>query len=153
MDDNTTRLISHPLEDTLDIAVGTTEVDTIQSTALVAADKVQLDYYDDKDREIENQFDEVYNTAVTSALNSADAMEVVEGQYKARLGEVTASMLSVALSAAREKSLQKQFKDKKRGSSPLANPTSGTINNNIIVADRNELLRMLAGQNNIVDVV
>ena len=68
-------------------------------------------------------------------------MEKVEGKYKARVGEVTATMLNVALGTVREKRMMKEHKDKL---SP--NKHQGTINNTLIVgdsvmADRNELLR------------
>mgnify|MGYP006338186639 FL=1 len=67
---------------------------------------------------------------------------MVEGKYKARMAEVSATMLNVALSAVREKRQLKEHKDK-LSNAPRAPGGSKTINHNLIVADRNELLRMM----------
>ena len=75
----------------------------------------------------------------------ADEMERVEGKYKARIGEVTATMLNVALGAVREKTALKMHKDKL---TPIPGAGPQTVNNNLVVADRNEILQMLLQKKN-----
>ena len=61
---------------------------------------------------------------------------------KARVGEVAVQFLNTALQAAQNKSLLKQHKDeiaeaKNRNSGPK------TVNQNLIVADRNDIIKKL----------
>lgn len=98
--------------------------------------------YDEKDCEIENKIEAVYTAAMDTAVSLSDEIELVEGKYKARMGEVSATMLNVALSAIREKRQLKEHKDK-LSTSPKGGAGPRTVNNNIVVADRNEILRAL----------
>lgn len=132
------KLITHPLEDVFNIEPGTTVVEYQER---VSPPLVELPTYDEKDKEIEEQYQEVYETAMDQVQVISDEMERVQGQYKARMGEVTATMLTVALNAAREKAQLKMHKDKQTPK-PGAEGAK-TVNNNLIVADRNELLRAL----------
>lgn len=128
----------HPLEDVFDIEPNTT---ITEYKEVVPAEIVQMPSYDAKDNEIEQKLEDIYTIAMTNVAIISDEMERVEGKYKARIGEVTAGMLTVALSAVREKTALKMHKDKTMvpGS---GQPGSHTVNNNLIVADRNEFLRM-----------
>lgn len=148
----TEKIIAHPLEETFNIEPGTTVVDTYD---IEIAEVVQLPDYDEKDKEIENKLEEIYTVAMGQVSVVADEIDRVEGKYKARMGEVTATMLNVALSAVREKTVLKVHKDKlmvektntatKRAQS--AQEGANVTNNNLIVtADRNEILRMLTQQ-------
>ena len=74
----------------------------------------------------------------------SDEMDRVEGKYKARVGEVAATMLNVALGAIREQRALKEHKDKLGVTAKNAG-TPNTLNQNLIVADRNEILRTLMG--------
>lgn len=128
-------LIEHPLEEIFDIASGTTSIiHTEKTTELVVSEE-----YDEKDLEIETQFQEVYDTALATFEDISSEVEVVDGKYKARMMEVGALYLNTALTAAKEKSNVKQNKDK----NAIAKGKLGgkTINNNLILADRNELLK------------
>lgn len=132
------KAIEHPLEDMFGIESGTTMVEYHE---FLPEKLVEMVNYDQKDDEIELKLEEIYSTAMGQVLLIADEMERVEGKYKARVGEVTATMLNVALGTVREKRMMKEHKDKL---SP--NKHMGTINNTLIVgdsvmADRNELLR------------
>jgi hypothetical protein len=133
------KLVHHPLEDVLDIDPGTTMVEYRE---VVPAEIVVMPTYDQKDNEIEGKLEEIYSTAMGQVTAIGDEMERVEGRFKARIGEVTATMLNVALGAVREKSMLKQHKDKLTPAQQAAN-TPHTVNNNLIVADRNELLRLM----------
>lgn len=132
-------LSSHPMEDILDIDAGTTMTEYKE---VLPAVPVAAPSYDDKDNEIEVKLEEIYAIAISNVETIADEMERVEGKYKARIGEVTATMLNVALGAVREKRELKQHKDK----NTIDAASSGsphTVNNNLVVADRNEILRLL----------
>jgi hypothetical protein len=145
-----TKLTDHPLENMFGITEGTTETtykEALPSTPVVAPD------YDEKDKDIEDQLETVYITAMTQVTIIGDEMEKVEGKYKARIGEVTATMLNVALSSIREKRQMKEHKDKNSVAKAATGPS--TVNNNVILADRNEILRALAvgkkAQDNIIE--
>lgn len=145
----TTRVVAHPLEEVFNIDEGSTELST---TVLVPedGDTAESPAYDDKDNEIESRLETIYTTALSGAIALSDQIDLVEGKYKPRVGETSAAMLNVALGAVREKAALKMHKDKMLGpkSSRKGAPGDGdTYNtqNNIIVADRNEVLRMLKG--------
>ncbi|PPD55688.1 MAG: hypothetical protein CTY12_00080 [Methylotenera sp.] len=137
------KAIEHPLETMFDIEPGTTMVEYRE---VLPEKPVEMPNYDQKDDEIEMKLEEIYGVAMGQVSLVADEMERVEGKYKARIGEVTATMLNVALGAVREKRQMKEHKDKL---SPIRNTIGdhNTItNNNVVVADRNELLRMFANK-------
>lgn len=134
-----TEFSDHPLEDAFDIEPGTT---ITEYKEVLPAPIVEHPTYDDKDSEIEGKLEEIYTIALTNVETISDEMERVEGKYKARIGEVTATMLNVALSAVREKRELKQHKDKMTADT-MAAGTPHTVNNNLVVADRNEIMKML----------
>lgn len=142
----TDKLIEHPLEEVFGIESGTTMVEYRE---VLPEKPVEMPNYDDKDDEIEMKLEEIYSVSMGQVTLVADEMERVEGKYKARIGEVTATMLNVALGAVREKRMMKEHKDKLKPNTS----TAGTINNNTlvvasdsVVADRNELLRAFMSQ-------
>jgi hypothetical protein len=138
------KLIEHPLENEFDIEPGTT---IVEYTEVLPAEVVTMPNYDQKDDEIEGKLEQIYTVAMGQVTVLGDEVERVEGRFKARVGEVTATMLNVALGAVREKSLLKQHKDKLTPAQQAAN-TPHTVNNNLIVADRNELLRLMIDKAN-----
>lgn len=133
----------HPMEEVLDIEPGTTVVSTVErTTELVAAEE-----YDNKDNEIEEQFQEIYDAAMDAYDEQMGVSDNVEGKYKARNAEVAVQFLNTALTAAKEKSGMKQHKDKitidkKKG----PGGTTHIDQQNNIIADRNELLKMFRDQ-------
>lgn len=132
--------IEHPLEEIFDIESGTTVMPrTEKTTELVATDE-----YDDKDNEIEKQFQEIYDAALSAFEDQVAEAEVIEGKYKARNMEVGVQLLNAALNAAKEKSSLKQHKDKTAIAKGKLN--GGTTNNTLIVADRNDILKAMAGK-------
>lgn len=137
-------LIEHPMEDVLDIESGTTMVEYQEITPDVP---VPMPTYDAKDDEIEQKLEEIYTAAMGNVVTIADEMERVEGKYKARIGEVTATMLNVALGAVKEKRELKQHKDKLTPGVAGSGVTH-TTTNNLVVADRNEILRILRDKKN-----
>lgn len=136
MDNQKTK--SHPMEQVLDIEEGTTLVPyESRSTELSI-----IDEFDEKDQEIEGQFQEVYDAAMTAFDAQAQDAIDIDPKFRARNEEVAVQYLNTALAAAKEKSTMKQHKDKLH-----ADRTKGiapkTLNQNLIVADRNEILRHL----------
>lgn len=134
------KAMEHPMEEVLDLPSGST---LVEYTAVEPTPLTQHPTYDLKDTEIENQLETIYTTAMGTASTINDTMEQVEGKYKARVGEVTATMLNVALAAVREKAQLKMHKDKLATTTKAAG-TPGTVNNNLVVADRNEIIKMLS---------
>lgn len=134
--------IEHPLEGVFDITPCTTVVEykEVEPSAVVP-----MPTYDVKDDEIEGKLEEIYAVAMGSVETIGDEMERVEGKYKARIGEVTATMLNVALGAVREKAALKMHKDKLQ---PVTGGGPQTVNNNLVIADRNEILQMLMKKQN-----
>ena len=137
------KVISHPLEDVLDIESGTTLLPALpeRNTELVTAEQ-----YDNKDTEIEGQFQEVYDAAMDAYEQQAKDAETVDPKYRARNQEVAVQYLNTALNAAKEKATMKQFKDKIVNDRRSSKGPS-TVNNNLVVADRNEILRQIMGRN------
>lgn len=135
--------IEHPMEGILDITPCTTVVEYKEAEPAAV---VPMPTYDAKDDEIEGKLEEIYTVAMGSVETIGDEMERVEGKYKARIGEVTATMLNVALGAVREKAALKMHKDKLLPVTPGGGPQ--TVNNNLVVADRNEILQMLLKKQN-----
>lgn len=134
--------IEHPMEGVLDIEPGTTNVPTVQRTV---EPMVKTEEYDDKDGEIEEQYQEVYDAAMGAFEGQCDEAELVEGKYKARNAEVAVQFLNAALAAAKEKGALKMHKDKQSVAVGKLQGGNNTTNNNLVIADRNDLLRALAG--------
>ena len=95
------KIIEHPLESIFDIEPMTTPA---EYNAIVPDEVIPTVGYDDKDNEIEGKLEEIYASAMGQVGVISDEIERVEGKYKARMSEVSATMLNVALSAVREKS-------------------------------------------------
>lgn len=133
------KLINHPMEDVFNLEPNSTLVEYKEP---VVAPIETPNEYDTKDCEIETKIEEIYTAAMGQVSVLQDQVEIVEGKYKARISEVSATMLNVALGAVREKRELKKHKDgiKSNGNG------GGTTNNNLVVADRNDLLKLLAAQ-------
>jgi hypothetical protein len=130
--------VEHPLEQIFEIEEGTTIMPQVQrSTELVVADT-----YDDKDVEIEGQFQEVYDAAMGAFESQFQETELIEGKYKARSGEVAVQFLNAALQAAQSKSQLKQHKDK-FAVDISKNTGPKTVNNNLIVGSQSDMLEQL----------
>jgi predicted oxidoreductase (fatty acid repression mutant protein) len=127
-------LIEHPLEETFDIEPGTTiSTKTERSTELTVTEQ-----YDEKDEEIESQFQEIYDAAMAAFEDQCAEAEVVEGKYKARNMEVATQLLNSALHAAKEKANQKKEKDKNDIAKNKI--TKKVTNNNVFMGSHQELL-------------
>lgn len=138
--DKIVKMGNHPLEKFFDIEENTTEIVEYKS-------KIELEEYDDydnKDKELEND----YQIIMERALDLADILkEQIESnqepKYLARLAEVTAQQYNVALNAADKKAKLKDNKDK------LKQKKSTSVNNTYnqtVVMDRNSMLDAIMGR-------
>lgn len=140
------KLISHPMEEFLGIESGTTMIEH-QEFAIEPIQSSSVVDYDEKDDDIEQKLDDIYNLALGQVSVISDELELVEGRYKAGLAESSTQMLNVALGAIRERSLLKQHKDKLQIATDKINIRRGDkniTNNNLVIANRNDILKMLA---------
>lgn len=135
----TETFVEHPMENVLDIPPGTT---VVTKHEFVPTELVIHEQYDNKDTEIETQLENIYTAAMTEFEVQAGSAELAEGRYKARNAEVAVQYLNAALSAVREKSVLKQHKDKLSIAKASASSVK-TVNNNLVVASHNDILRML----------
>ena len=131
------RTIEHPLEKLFDIESGTTVVEYKERVPVPLADHSA---YDEKDKEIEGQFQELYDTALQSFVDVTDGVDGLEGKYQARNHEVATMYLQLALQAAKEKKELKQGKDRLEKTSKAA---AGNTTN--IVVTHSDILDMVRG--------
>lgn len=142
-----TKLIEHPCEDVFDIEPGTTELvsEPPRQTQLV-----DVHTYDDKDREIEENYQEIFDRAMDTFDDIQRDLEGLEGKYKARNHEVGAQFLNAALSAAKEKQKLKEHKDKLSTNPNIQTGQGGPVTNNTqvnIATSTSDLVRMIQEQN------
>lgn len=135
-------IIEHPLEEVFDIEAGTT---VVTRTEAIPAPVVATEIYDEKDIEVEGQFQEVYEAAMTAFEATTNSIETIEPKFRARNEEVAVQYLTTALAAANAKAVVKQHKDKLVVAQAKAT-TPHTVNQNLIVDDRNNILRALLTQ-------
>jgi hypothetical protein len=134
--------IEHPFEDIFDIEPGTTVLDIPDQ---IQTDLVVAEHYDDKDNEIEQQLQTVYDAALNAFNFQVTAEERgSDPRNSARNLEVANQFLNTALAAVKEKADLKHHKDKSKA------PTTQNITNNNLIMDRNDLLAMIQG-NNIIE--
>lgn len=145
------KTMGHPLDSVFDVEKNAT-ISNIQGRDIELFDENEDR---NKDTEIDGQLDEVYDIALQAFNTQNELTQSIDPRYSARNAEVGAQYLRIALDAAAQKS-NKLINNKKlrgsKGQSDIEN--NGTINNNIIVADRNQILQMLnqANNKNAIDV-
>jgi len=135
MSDKIEKKINHPMEQIFNIEEGT----TIVTRSEKQGDLVEVKNYDDKDAEIEKQFQEVYDAAMSAFENQEDTIDIAIPKLKARAGEIAVQFLNTALSAAKEKATLKSHKDKLS----IEENKEGNVTNNNLIVNRNDLLKML----------
>lgn len=128
--------MDHPLADKLDLPEAEETMPAVVENK--PTEMVSSKSYDQKDDEIDEQFQDIYEMALDNFNVLSEEIQDVEGKYKARVGEVANQYLNTALSAAKEKANLKEHKDK------LVVTESGgkTVNNNMIVGSYEEVIKM-----------
>lgn len=130
------QVIEHPLENVFGIEPRTTIIDVMQVESEVVEEKL----YDDKDVEIENQYENIYNTALLAYAAQASTVSMgADPRSQARNMEVANGFLNTALAATKEKANLKQQKEKIK----TIKSSDTNITNNNLIMDRNELLRIM----------
>ena len=139
----TEKAIAHPIEGVLELEPETTLIPTIESEPTEMA---VVPEFDAGDNEINEQFQEIYDVAMDAYEQQAIDVQTIEPKYRARNQEVAVQYLNAALNAAKEKASLKQNKEKMI--TKVA--TSGTkiSDSQVIVADRNDVLKELFGRGN-----
>jgi len=128
-------ITTHPLEDFFNMESGTTEIVKHERRTEIS----KPEEYDNKDSEIETDFQEIYDKAISGYENLTEQTEDIEPRYVARVAEVALQHLNTALSAAALKSKLKEHKDKLELKKTIGDGGKG----NTIVVDRNELLKAI----------
>ncbi len=116
------------LEDLFGVPSGSTEI----SVTKPVTEPQEITIYDDKDMEIEKQFDAVKDMAQYTFETIQDSIEDVEPKYSARLHEVSANFLGTMLDAIKSKAKMKIEKDKLIAKNKNPSKISQTTNNTII---------------------
>lgn len=137
-------LTTNRLEDIFDIESGTT-ISTVQpkSTEIVSTDDVDTSsLINEEDRAVSQQLSTIYGYAIDAFEQQTQMVQEVDPKFAARNAEVAAQYLTIALNSVNTRATirQNKLKLKSDGTNP------NTVNNNLIVADRNEILKMLANQ-------
>jgi hypothetical protein len=127
-----------PLEAIFDVEPESTMVEYEEIAPTETEDHIT---YDQKDDEIEDQFQTIYDAAMDAYETQTEDTKDIDPKYRARNAEVSANYLNTALSAAKEKANLKKHKDTLSGKKN-SNDSSGTTNN-LMVMDRETILGML----------
>lgn len=133
------QLSSHPLEDILNIEENTTEVIRFERKT----ELVEYQPFDEKDNEIEAQYQEVADLAISAFKRLDEVMENAEPKFMARLSEVKMQSLTTALGAIEKRQRLKENKDRAIAKAEAINAKGNVTNNALIVLDRNEALKLL----------
>lgn len=104
---------------------------------------------DAEDKEINSKIDEIFGQAMQAYQSQTTFVEILEPRYAARNAEVANNYLNTALNAV---ALKARVKNEKRKTNAAFVPYKHGGAGNVVVADRNEILRMMAaGQGPIID--
>jgi hypothetical protein len=140
---NQKTFISHPLESVFDMDEGTVDIGAEYAAVEVAPAPQNgpvEDHKDEDDKLIEARIDDVYDQAITAFKNQTAYMEIIEPRYAARNAEVAANYLNIALAAANSRAKVKTDRKKSNQFIPF---NGGKTTNNVIVANREDVLKML----------
>lgn len=143
--------MKHPLEDVFNMDEGTT-FDIEKEYAMipkaeqpVVPTEAPPDVKDEDDLETDKKIDEIYVAAMETFQNQIAYTEIIEPRYAARNAEVAANYLTIALQAASSKAKIKA--DRKKTNAAFIPYGNNKTTNNLIIADRNEVLRMITIDN------
>ncbi len=133
------RKVEHPLEDVFDITPGTTALPVVKTDS---TDEIKpTETYDEKDDEIEKKLQNIADAAIDAYDAQVMIVEELEDpKFAARNMEVANQLLSTALAAVKERAEIKKHKDKLVATTKKA---PSTVNQNLIVGSRNEILKKL----------
>lgn len=139
----------HPLDSVFGIEVDTDSFDIEQNYSMVEQPKETInpnepapDPKDEDDILVEQRIDEVFTAAMEAFQTQNAYLEIIEPRYAARSAEVAANYLNIALSAANSRAKVKT--DRKRANQTfIPHGNGGKNTTNVIVANREEILKMI----------
>lgn len=140
--DKIKQLSSHPLEDILGIEENTTEVIKYERHTELKP----YEPFDEKETEIEAQYQEIADLAISAYKSLEEVMETAEPKFRARLTEVNMQTLNTALGALKERAKLKEIKDKAIAKAAEASTKGNTTNQAVFILDRNQALQMMKSQ-------
>jgi hypothetical protein len=97
-----------------------------------------------EDLHIDGQLESVHTNAIIAFEKSSRMSEEADPKFAARNAEVAAQYLTIALNAVNSR-VDAKYKRAKSKQGKIAAGTPGTVNNNILIGDRNEILRQIFG--------
>jgi hypothetical protein len=138
--------IKHPLDSVFGISEDLSEDDINSSYEMIdstnnANSVPQEDAKDADDILVEKRIDEVYSAAISAFQQQVSYTEIIEPRYAARNAEVAANYLNIALAAANSRAKVKV--DRKRTNQFIPHGNSSKTTNNILIANREEILKMI----------
>lgn len=145
--------MKHPLtdvfnmDDEIDISQQFGAPAVVEPTAISS----QQPEKDEEDIEVEKKIDNVYDAAMAAFNNQTAYIEVIEPRYAARNAEVAANYLNIALSAANSRAKVKVDRKRANASFVPYGP-GGKTTNNMIFANREDILKMITIDNQQTEV-
>lgn len=139
--------LAHPLESVFGIEEGSLDIQQEYGVAEVPVpgqlEAAPVDHKDEDDVLIEKRLDDVYEVAIQTFQQQTAYTEIIEPRYAARNAEVAANYLNIALAAANSRAKVKS--DRKRANQAFVpyGPGGGKTTNNLVIADRNDILKMI----------
>lgn len=134
------KLTDNPLEQIFDIESGTT-ISAVQPPQEIVKtnDMDTSSLINEEDQAVTQQLATIYGYAIDAFEQQTQMVTEMDPRFAARNAEVAAQYLNIALSSVNSRATirNNKLKLKADGTNP------NTVNNNLIVADRNELLKML----------
>lgn len=134
-----------PLEEVFDLPSGSTTLPQfIGKDEIIEAPTEDVEESSNKQMEsnIVGNIDNVYDAAMQVFEMQSEMIETVDPKFAARNAEVANAYLNTALQAMKLKTdVLKERRASRKGSG--SGQTAETINNNVIVANRNDVLRAL----------
>jgi hypothetical protein len=136
----------NPLDELFETASTVDECELTQYNQVTEGELAELQQVpeapekDAEDVEIDGKIDAVYDAALETFQNQMAYTEIVEPRYAARNAEVAASYLNIALNAAATRARVKGDRKKTAAFVPYA----GKSQNNVVVASREDIMKMLA---------
>lgn len=97
-----------------------------------------------EDLHIDGQLESVHTSALVAFEKSSRMAEEVDPRFAARNAEVAAQYLTIALNAVNSR-VDAKFKRQKVRLAKEKSSAPSTVNNTVIIADRNELLKQILG--------
>jgi hypothetical protein len=151
---NLNKTINHPLEEVFGIEPGSSfnnpaVIDHDDYEMVPNSEVAQGHQDDEEDIDINNKIETIYDAALSAYEQQNGMAEIVEPRYAARNAEVAAQYLGLALNAV---SLKARTKNDKRKSAQFIPFTNNNISNsNVVVADRNSIMQMIADKKKLKD--